>query len=170
MLDTRTYNIEFPDECSDEYIANVIAENMYAQCDEGGNKFNLMESMVDNKTCVHSMDCADMYIKHGSNIQVRKTNKGWRLCVEWKDGPTSWERLAYLKESNPVEVDEYAVSKSLLDDPVFFLWVPYMLNKRSRTIAAVTKRYHKRTQKFGIEVPKNWEDCVRLDKENGNNI
>jgi hypothetical protein len=33
MLDTRNYEIEFPDGRSDEYTANVIAENMYAQCD-----------------------------------------------------------------------------------------------------------------------------------------
>jgi phosphoribosylformimino-5-aminoimidazole carboxamide ribonucleotide (ProFAR) isomerase len=40
-----------------------------------------------------------MYINHGSNTQVRKTTKGWPLCVEWKDGTTSWEHLADLKES-----------------------------------------------------------------------
>jgi hypothetical protein len=34
ILDTRTYNVEFPDGRSEEYTANVIAENMYAQCDE----------------------------------------------------------------------------------------------------------------------------------------
>jgi hypothetical protein len=34
MLDTRTYEIEFPGGRSDEYTANIIAENMYAQCDE----------------------------------------------------------------------------------------------------------------------------------------
>jgi hypothetical protein len=33
MLDTRNYEIQFPDGRSDEYTANVIAENMYAQCD-----------------------------------------------------------------------------------------------------------------------------------------
>jgi hypothetical protein len=33
MLDSRTYGIEFPDGRSDEYTENVIAENMYAQCD-----------------------------------------------------------------------------------------------------------------------------------------
>jgi hypothetical protein len=30
MLDTRTYEIEFPDGRSDEYTVNVIADNMYA--------------------------------------------------------------------------------------------------------------------------------------------
>jgi hypothetical protein len=29
--------------------------------------------------------------------------KGWHLCVEWKDGTIYWERLADLKESNPVK-------------------------------------------------------------------
>jgi hypothetical protein len=40
----------------------------------------------------------------------------------------------------------------------------------SISIAAVNKRYHKWTHKFGIEVPNNWDDCVRLDKENDKNI
>jgi hypothetical protein len=40
MLVTRTYEIEFPDGRSDEYNANFIVENMYAQCDEEGNHLN----------------------------------------------------------------------------------------------------------------------------------
>jgi hypothetical protein len=76
MLDTSTYEIEFPGGCSDEYTANFIAENMYAQCDEGGDQFNLMESIVDHKTDGQAMDRADMYIKHGSNKHIRKTAKG----------------------------------------------------------------------------------------------
>jgi hypothetical protein len=38
MVDTRTYEIDFPDGRSDEYTANVIAENMYAQCDVEGRQ------------------------------------------------------------------------------------------------------------------------------------
>jgi hypothetical protein len=70
-----------------------------------------------------------MYIKHGRNKKVRKRTKGWNLCVEWKDGTTSWERLADLKESNPVEVDEYADAKSFIDTPVFMWWSPNLLKK-----------------------------------------
>ena len=36
ILDTRTYEVEFPDGETAEYTANVIAENMWAQCDEAG--------------------------------------------------------------------------------------------------------------------------------------
>jgi hypothetical protein len=164
MLDTRTNEIEFLVGRSDEYTVNVIAENMYAQCDIEGRQYNLMEGIVDHKNDGHAVELADMYIKHGSNNKVRKTAKGWNLCVEWKYGTTSWERLVDLKESNPVEVSEYAAENSLLDTPDFVWWAPHVLKKHSRIIAAVTKRYHKRTQKFGIEVPKNWDDCVRLDK------
>jgi hypothetical protein len=55
---------------------------------------------------------------------VRKKTKGWNLCVECTDGTTSWELLADLKESNPVEVAEYAAAKSFLDATDFFVVGP----------------------------------------------
>jgi hypothetical protein len=63
-----------------------------------------LEGIIDHRADGHAVAPAEMYIKHGSKKKVRKTTKCWHLCVEWKDGTTSWERLAYLKESNPVEV------------------------------------------------------------------
>jgi hypothetical protein len=86
MLDTRTYEIEFPDGRSDEYTTSVIVENMYAQCDIEGRQYNLMEGIIDQKTDGHAVEPADMYMKHGINNKVRKTTKGLHLCVEWKDG------------------------------------------------------------------------------------
>jgi hypothetical protein len=170
MLNTMIYEIEFDDGCSDDYTSNVIADNMYAQCDIEGRHYNLMEGIVDHKTDGHAVEPADMYIKHGSNKQVRKTTNGWHLCVEYKDRTKIWERLVDLKESNPIEVDEYAVAKSLLDAPHFVWWDPHVLKKRRSIIAAVTKCYHNLTHKFRMEVPKSWDDCVRLDKENDNNL
>jgi hypothetical protein len=75
-LDTRTYEIEFPDGRSDEYTNNVIAENMYAQCDIEGRQYNLMEGTVYHKTDGHAVEPAYMYIKHGNNKKVRKKTKG----------------------------------------------------------------------------------------------
>jgi hypothetical protein len=97
MLDTRNYEIEFSDGRSDEYTANVIAENMYAQCGIEGRQLNLMEGIIDHRTDGHVVAPVEMYIKHGSNKKVRKTTKGWNLCVEWKDDTTSWERLSDIK-------------------------------------------------------------------------
>jgi hypothetical protein len=71
MLDTRTYEIEFPDGRSDEYTASFIAENMmYAQCDAEGDQYNLMESIFDHKTDGHVINrliCTSiMEVKHNS--------------------------------------------------------------------------------------------------------
>jgi hypothetical protein len=55
MLDTRTYEIEFPDGRSDEYTVNMIAENMYAQCEIGVRQYNLMEGIIDHRTDGHSV-------------------------------------------------------------------------------------------------------------------
>jgi hypothetical protein len=39
ILDTRLYTVEFADGTEAEYSANVIAENMWAQCDINGNQY-----------------------------------------------------------------------------------------------------------------------------------
>jgi hypothetical protein len=69
-----------------------------------------------------------------------------------------------------VEVAEYDVSKNLHDSPDFVWWVPNVLKNRSRIIDAMTKTYHNLTHKFGIEVPKSWDECVRLYTYNGNTL
>ena len=170
ILDTRTYEVEFPDGTTAEYSANVIAQNMYSQCDVEGNQYLLLKEIVDWRKNKDAVDRADMYIQHGGSRHIRKTTKGWEFCVEWKDGTTSWARLADLKESNPVEVAEYVVAQGLQHEPAFVWWVPYTLKRRNRIIAAVNKRYHKRTHKYGIEVPKTYDDCVRIDNANGNTL
>lgn len=171
ILDTRTYEVDFPDGQMAEVAANVIAQNMYARmCDEEGNQFLLLAGIVDHRKEANAISRSDMYVRRGSNTHIRRSTKGWRLCVEWKDGTTTWERLADLKESNPVEVADYAVAKGIDQEPAFIWWVPHTQRRRDRIIAAVNSRYHKRTHKFGIEVPKTFADCVRIDEENGNTL
>jgi hypothetical protein len=98
---------------------------------------------------------------------------GWQLCCQWKDGSTSWDNLADLKESHPLETAEYAVTHSIDHKPAFNWWVPHVLKKRDPIISLVNKRttrYLKRTQKFGIEVPKTVKEALVLDRKNGNTL
>ena len=48
ILDTRVYNVEFSDGENAELGADIIAECMYAECDIEGNKFRLMDHIVDH--------------------------------------------------------------------------------------------------------------------------
>ena len=170
ILDTRQYEVEFPDGTVSHYSANVIAENMYAQCDAEGNQFLLLDDIVDYKKDGHAVAHSDRYVHLRGRKKMRKTTKGWHLCVQWKDGTTTWERLADLKESNPVQVAEYAVSQGIDHEPAFAWWVPFTLKKRDRIIASVNARYLKTTHKFGIRVPKTVLEAIEIDRENGNTM
>ena len=168
ILDARVHRVEFPDGDVSEHAANVIAENVWSQCDMEGNQNLLLDCFVDCKKDGHAVEFADRHIAHNGRQTLRKTAKGWHLCVQWKDGTTSWERLADLKESHPIDVAEHAVAQGINHEPAFCWWVPHTLKKRDRIIAAVSRRCAKRTYKFGIKVPRNVEECQKFDEENGN--
>jgi hypothetical protein len=56
---------------------------------------------------------------HNGKEQMRKTMKGWYLCVQWKDGTTTWEWFTNIKESYPVEATEYARAHDIHTKPAF---------------------------------------------------
>ncbi len=85
----------------------------------------------------------------------------------------SWENLAELKESHPIETAEFAKILGIdHHEPAFNWWVPHVLRKRDHIISLVRKgnpHYLKQTHKFGIELPKTIkEQAHELDKKNGN--
>ena len=136
ILDTRAYNVELDDGEVAELSANVIAENMYAQCDEFGNQLVLLKEFVGHKVDATATKFADRFVTVNGQQRLRKTTTGWKLCCEWRDGTTSWERLADLKESYPVEVAEYAVAQGIDHEPAFAWWTRHVLKRRDRIISA----------------------------------
>jgi hypothetical protein len=102
---------------------------------------------------------------------MKHSTIGRQVCCQWKDGSTSWENLADLKESRPLETAEYAVTQGIDHEPAFNWWVSHVLKKRDQIISLVCKRttsYLKRTHKFGIEVPKTVKEALALDRKNSN--
>jgi hypothetical protein len=167
ILDTRVYNVQFPDGHTEEYAANVISENIYSQVDDDGNRFLLLGEIINHRSDHTAISIDDKFITHGSNRILRRTTQGWFLQVQWRDGTTSWEPLRNLKESNPVEVAEYAVANKLVEQAAFAWWVPHTLRKRDRIVAAVRSRSKKRDNKFGIEVPRTVKRALEIDRETG---
>jgi hypothetical protein len=163
ILDTRVWDVEFGDGQVLEYASNIIAENLYSQVDNEGCRVVLMDSIVDHKKEPSATSKDDEFVVVNGKQCRRKTTKGWKLCVQWKDGSTSWEPLAKLKESNPVEVAEYAVAHKISSEPAFSWWVPFTMKKRGMIIAAVHKRYTSRTHKFGVELPRSVQEALAID-------
>ena len=90
--------------------------------------------------------------------------------VEFADGNAQWLPLKEVKESNPVELAEYALSNKIQEEPAFKWWVPTVLRKRKRIINKVKKKYWRTTHKFGIRLPKMVEEALRIDAANGNHF
>ena len=62
ILDTRNYEVEFDDGDVAELTANLIAQNIYTQCDPDGNQYILLDSLVDFRRCTTALAYADQKI------------------------------------------------------------------------------------------------------------
>jgi hypothetical protein len=49
-LDSRQYEVEFPDRATEVFTVNTIAESMYSQVDGDGHSFLLMSEITDHKS------------------------------------------------------------------------------------------------------------------------
>ena len=171
-LNTMSYDVEFSDGSVKEYSANLIAENMIAQCDEEGMSMIMIESIIDYKkdsAVAVSKDDAFVVTRRGMKRR-RKSTQGWKLLVKWKDHTESWIPLKDLKESNPVEVAEFARARNIADEPAFAWWVPYTLRKRDVILSAIKTRVRKTTHKYGVEVPTSIAHAEEIDAKNGNHL
>ena len=167
MLDSRIYEVQFSDGTEQEYMANLIAESLYSQVDADGNQYLILQEIIDHKKGPTALSGDDCYTTIKGKQHLKRTTQGWKLLVQWRDGTTTWIALKDLKESNPVQVAEYATLNQIADEPAFSWWVPYVLKKRNRILAKVKSRTLKKTHKFGIQVPTNVNEALAIDRATG---
>ena len=168
LLDTREYEVEFPDGTMDVLTANTIAEALYSQVDEEGRTHAVLAGITDHRKDRSAVPLDDALLP-GTQKPIR-TTKGWQLLVEWKDGSSDWLPLVDVKESYPIDVAEYAVNNKIVSEPAFAWWVPQVLKKRDRIIKKVKTRYFRRTHKYGIELPKTVEQALEIDQRTGTDL
>jgi len=167
LMNTAKYEVEKDDGTIEAYNANTIAENILSQMSPDGSRITMFEGILDHCKDETAIDKADAYIWSGNRRTQKKTTRGWKLLVEWKDGTIDWVPLAELKGPHPVEVAEYAKVAKISEEPAFAWWVPHVIKKKARIIEKVKSRYWKTTHKFGIRLPHSVEEALRIDKETG---
>ena len=164
LLDTALYDVRFPGGDTEAYTANIIAENIYAQVDAEGYTYYSLDEIIDHRKDSTAVSGVDAYEdKYGKKV-LKRTTRGWKLCIRLKDGSTMWIALKDVKESNPIETAKYAVANGLDKEPAFAWWVHHTLKKRNRILNAMKKRYFRRHQKFGIEIPKTITRALEIDQ------
>ena len=169
ILDSRLYEVEFQDGYKTSLAANAIAENLFAQIDDEGNRHVLFQEIIDHRVNGKQVLQQDAFITTRTGTKRRReTTIGWELLVQWKDQNTTWVTLKDMKEAYPVQSAEYAVQARIAEEPAFAWWAPHTLKKRNRIIARVKSKYWLRTHKFGIRIPKSVKEAREIDAENGN--
>ena len=173
ILDTRIYELQFPDGRVDEYAVNILAENLLAQADNDGWDCGLLEEIIDMRKdediAVNRKD-GNITMANGV-IRPVITTKGWDVQVRWIDKSTNWIPLSELKEANPLEVAEYAIAHKLDKEPAFKWWVHKVAKRRKRMIARLKAAYcRKGKMKFGLMVPGTVAEAMKMDAENGNTL
>jgi hypothetical protein len=114
------HEVEYPDGHKASLAANAIAENMFVQVDDEGNRRVMFDAITDHRTDGSEIKQQDAFVHTRSGTQRRKeTTRGWEILVQWKDGSTTWIALKDMKNSNPVQLAEYATQRRIAGEPAF---------------------------------------------------
>jgi hypothetical protein len=110
----------FDDGDQTELTANMIAESLYLQCDPNGNQYVLLEEIVNHRRLPTAIKLSDRKIVCADGkTYLKRSTIGWQIFCQWKDSSTSWENLADLKESHPIETAKYAKILGIDHEPAF---------------------------------------------------
>jgi hypothetical protein len=97
ILNTLVYECEFNDGTIKDYLANVIASNIYEEGDADGFSSSLLYNIVDHKSSGEAIKMADKYIiTRTGTPRMRQTTVGWSFLVKWGDGSQQWIDLKIL--------------------------------------------------------------------------
>ncbi len=171
LLNTLLYECEFNDGTTREYAANTIASNIFMKLDADGFSSFLLYHIVDHKCSGEATTMANKYVvtKTGTKWMCQ-TTVGWKFLVEWANGSQQWIERKILKESNPVQVAEYAMACSIGEEPAFAWWVPYVLCKWGVIVSAVNSWVCKTSHKYGIEFPSSVKNAIEIKCKNCNTL
>ena len=173
IADTSVYEVLMADGSTMSYMANTIAESMYSMIDDEGQAYSIIEEIQDHERTAEALSKEEgTFTTASGQARKKRTTKGWKFLILWKDGSTAWVTLADMKETYPLQTAEYARANKIDDEPAFAWWVAHAQRIGRRIVAKVVKaakpgKYWSRTHKYGIEVPKSVEEALAIDAATG---
>jgi hypothetical protein len=110
------------------------------------------------------------FIALNGTKHMHQATVGWKILVEWANGSCQCIALKILKESNPVQVTENAMTCNIADEAAFTWWVKYVLQIRDVIVLAVNSRVCNISHKYGIEISCSVKHAIEIDPKNKNTI
>lgn len=131
-------------------------------------EYNETMNFVEEQLMQDEVDQARTFEAILDHRKTKKSNN--KLLLKWTTGEETWEPLSVIGEQNPVTVAMYAVDQELLNNLGWRQYQKYV-NRDKKFIRTMKKIYAVKENetkiKFGIEVPKNYKDALRLHKQHG---
>jgi hypothetical protein len=134
------------------------------------------EIITYNKMLEYITKDEDSDIKWKFRRIISHENKGSQcnLLIEWEDGEITNEPLKVIAADDPVSCAIYARENDLLDQPGWkrFKHIAKREKKFTRMVNQAKLRSYNTAPryKYGFEVPKTYEQALRLDQRNGNTL
>ena len=158
--------VEFDGGAVDRFTVNIISHNIFSQVDTDGHEKTVIKEVVDHRVKGKAVTKENVLVVTRSGTRRPKvTTAGWEFLLEFNNGSTDWIPLKDLKNSNPIEIAEYAIANQIADEPALVWWVPHVLLKWNRIINKVMGRYWCNTHKFCVRVPNSVQDVFRIDRD-----
>jgi len=107
-------------------------------------------------------------------LNHKKEGNKYFLEIQWSNGEVTWEPMTVIKTSDPLTVARYAHDNKLVNLKGW-KWAkrhhrnPNKFIRMLRIFKAKIKKTFKK-YKFGVQVPRNIQEALAIDKEDGNNL
>ena len=162
-------NIKFLVSCGDNDYEEIIA-------------YNKLSDIVDRQQQAEADGRLDTWtfkdvLDHQGPLTSTSPNwKGssYNVLVHWEDGSKTWEPLNMIAKDDPVSLANYAKNNDLLETPGWkFLRRIARRGKKLQRMLNQTHMSSKRNAvryKFGVQVPRNTKEALKLNQENGNTL
>ena len=96
----------------------------------------------------------------------------YNVLVNWEDGSSTFEPLGVIAADDPIMCTKYAKDNGLLEEKGWKRFKRLVKSKKRYIWMVKQARLHSvrrgRRFKFGVELPRDYEDAVKLDQQNGN--
>ena len=120
LTDTRVYEVEYLDGCTQLLAVSVIAMGMFAQVNAEGNINVLFDQIIDHRAEDKNVKRTDSFITSSNGSRRRiETTKRWEILLQWKDESSEWEAFKDMKECYPVQLCECSLGARMSDEAMF---------------------------------------------------
>ena len=83
ILDTRVFDVQFPDGSISQYTTNMIIQNTFSQVDDDGYRYQLLDHIVNHRSDNTAIKCGNEWVVSKNGNKRRKhTTKGWFFEVK----------------------------------------------------------------------------------------